>query len=445
MPATAPARRIGLLAGGGAIPIEIAERLSARRVPVFVVAIDGEAEPGAFSAYAHATANWGQIGRMLELFRDSGTTDILIVGRVSRPDLGRITPDLGLVRALPAVWRMIRAGGDDAVLREVIGFFEGRGFRVAGIRDVAPELIVGAGAIGAAAPRAEDMHDITAGMALVERLGALDIGQAVVVADGRLEAIEGVEGTDRMLARVAELRHRSGRAPARASPHGVLVKRPQPGQELRIDLPAIGPETVRRAAEAGLAGIAVLAGHTVAAERRELVLRADALRLFVVGIEGAVLGRCRDARSRDASELSPLIAAGRTRPTASAAADARRGMTVIGALAGEGIALAVVVVRRHVLAIEAGEGSLGLIRRAADLRQWGGGRSRRRGVAVLQSGVELGPPVVEAAAAAGLEGLVIVVPPGRAKPSLSEAQGAAERCGLFLATAAHGSGGGADG
>jgi len=225
----------------------------------------------------------------------------------------------------------------------------------------------------------------------------------------------------------------------------VLVKRPKPGQELRIDLPAIGPETVRRAAEAGLAGIAVLAGHTVAAERRELVLRADALRLFVVGIEGAVLGRCRDARSRDASELSPLIAAGRTRPTASAAADARRGMTVIGALAGEGIALAVVVVRRHVLAIEAGEGSLGLIRRAADLRQWGGGRSRRRGVAVLQSGVELGPPVVEAAAAAGLEGLVIVMPPGRAKPSLSEAQGAAERCGLFLATAAHGSGGGADG
>lgn len=435
-------RRIGILAGGGSIPHEIAASLAARRVPLFVVALDGESDRP-FDPHPSATVNWGRIGRMVSLFRAAGVTDIVIVGRVSRPDLTRVRPDLGLVRALPMILRIVRAGGDDAVLREVIAFFEGKGFRVVGPGDVAPELVLGAGPLGTARPDAADRADIALGLEVVARLGPLDIGQGVVVRGGRIAAIEGVEGTDRMLGRVAAIGRaatgsdpgggatRGASHPAVGMAHGVLIKRPKPGQELRIDLPAIGPETVTRAAEAGLKGIAVLAGRTIAAERAELVRRADALRLFVEGIPEA-----------EPPPPPPFVAEpwpwalemreGR-RPPPATLSSAVKGARVVAALAPYGVGLAAVVVRRHVLAVEADEGALALVARVGELRQWGLSRGRRRGVVVLSSGADTGPRVVEAAAGAGLEGLVVL---GREYGGLSgETLGAARRHGLFVATA----------
>ncbi|MBA4100615.1 MAG: DUF1009 domain-containing protein, partial [Rhodospirillum sp.] len=341
-------------------------------------------------------------------FRDSGTTDIVIVGRVSRPNLANVRPDFGLLMALPMIWRIIRAGGDDAVLREVIRFFEGKGFRVLGPADVATEIIVGRGPLGIFEPNAEDTRDIAVGLDVVERIGRLDIGQGVVVASGRIEAIEGAEGTDRMLDRVAALRRVRGCADI-GEAGGVLIKRPKPGQELRIDLPAIGPETVSRAAGAGLRGVAVLAGKTMAADRHDLIRRADALRLFVAGLdERMVADRLALPRSTPADAIEPGVLqtyAGST-PQRDAFESAVKGARVVAALAPYGVALAVVVVRRHVLAVEACEGTLALLGRVADLRQWGSTGRKRLGVAVLQSGAEAGPRAIEAAARAGLEGVV---------------------------------------
>lgn len=428
-------RRIGILAGGGSIPREIADSVAARRVPVFIVALESEAD-ASFAPHPSAVVNWGQIARMVQLFRDSGTTDIVIVGRVSRPNLANVRPDFGLLMALPMIWRIIRAGGDDAVLREVIRFFEGKGFRVLGPADVATEIIVGRGPLGIFEPNAEDTRDIAVGLDVVERIGRLDIGQGVVVASGRIEAIEGAEGTDRMLDRVAALRRVRGCADI-GEAGGVLIKRPKPGQELRIDLPAIGPETVSRAAGAGLRGVAVLAGKTMAADRHDLIRRADALRLFVAGLdERMVADRLALPRSTPADAIEPGVLqtyAGST-PQRDAFESAVKGARVVAALAPSGVALAVVVVRRHVLAVEACEGTLALLGRVADLRQWGSTGRKRLGVAVLQSGSESGPRVLEAAARAGLEGVVITGRAGGAMVPDAEAVGAAKRLGLFLAS-----------
>lgn len=431
-------RRIGILAGGGSIPREIADSIAARRDAVFVVALDGEAD-ASFAPHPSAAVNWGQIGRMVSLFRDHAVTDLVIVGSVTRPDLGKVRPDLGLVMALPLIWRILRAGGDDAVLREVIGFFESKGLRVVGPSDVAPELIVGRGPLGARRPDAADAADIALGLKLVAELGPLDIGQGVVVSDGRIAAIEGVEGTDRMLQRVAGLRLAgpTGGAPVPGTgARGVLIKRPKPGQELRIDLPAIGPETVSRAAEAGLKGIAVLAGCTIAAQRDELVRRADACGIFVDGMPEPRIG---DEGRRPSAPLAvTLSVTGGGNLAAEVETSAIKGVRVVAALASFAAGQAAVVVRRHVLAVAASESALALLDRVATLRQWGDSGRKRRGVAVIRADAEMGARTVEAAARAGLEGVVIVTldaQTGAVPAASAEASGAAAQLGLFLATA----------
>lgn len=444
------ARRIGILAGGGTLPREIADSLAARRIPLVIVALEGEADQD-FAPHRTETVNWGQIGRMLRVLRAHGTTDMVFVGRVSRPDLRKVRPDSGFYLALPMIWRILRVGGDDAVLREVIRFFEGKGLRVVGPADVAPELLVGPGALGAFAPDDEDRRDIALGLDVVARLGPLDIGQGVVVAGGRVEAIEGAEGTDRMLDRVAAQRRVQRAAIAHAEPtplppsgrpFGVLIKRPKPGQELRIDLPAIGPETARRAAEAGLAGVAVLEGRTMAAQRQDLVRCADAMRLFIAGIpDTGADPLTRGAQpllkaSAGQPDLGLTVHAGPA-PSRDARLSAGKAARVAAALQPFAAGQAVVVVRRHVLAVEAGEGSLALVDRVADLRQWGVSRKKRLGVVVLRPGSDCGPRVVAAAARAGLEGIVIARRGPAGRPPLlppAETIGAGTRHGVFVAT-----------
>lgn len=409
----APHRRLGILAGGGSMPREIAESAVARGVRVHIVAIAGEADD-TFADFPHIVAGWGQIGGMIAAFRKAGITDLLFVGRVRRPDLKRLRPDLGFIMGLPEIVRLVLGrGGDDGVLRGVIRFFERRGFRVVGPAAVAPELLVGSGAFGKLVPSSADEADIALGLDVVASLGPFDIGQGVVVAGGRLLAVEAAENTDGMLQRVSRLRREAGTAaPPQA---GVLVKRPKPGQDLRIDLPAVGPRTVIEAAEAGLAGIAVMAGAVVAADRSELVARLASARVFLVGvpIEG-------DEAAIPRSASSARTACGRlagARPSEGQAADAAKGGRVHGALRRYGAGEAVVVARGYVLAVEAGgEGAAAAITRAGALRQWGAARTRKRsGVAVVASPLLLTPEVLAAADAALLSGIAVVTQPGELK------------------------------
>ena len=173
-------------------------------------------------------------------------------------------------------------GGDDHLLSGIGRLFEQDGFRMVGIGDVAPDILMPEGCIAGTAPDAAAVADIARGREVLRALGPFDIGQAVVVIDGHVVAVEDIEGTDGLLVRVAQLRE-AGRIRAKAG-RGVLVKAPKSGQDLRFDLPTVGARTVEGAAKAGLAGIAVIAGFTIAADSQGMIVAADKAGLFIQGV-----------------------------------------------------------------------------------------------------------------------------------------------------------------
>jgi len=189
------------------------------------------------------------------------------------------------LRLLPRVIGFFR-GGDNRLLSGLAGLFEDLGIKIIGVDQVAPEIVVPEGILGRCAPSARDRADIARAMEVIAALGPLDVGQAVVVANNHVLAVEAAEGTDNLLARIAELRQQ-GRVttPPRV---GVLVKAPKSGQDRRFDLPAIGPRTIENVARAGLAGLAVTAGSSIVAEPALVTAAADRADIFFLGMpEGA--------------------------------------------------------------------------------------------------------------------------------------------------------------
>lgn len=398
-----PGRAVGIVAGGGELPREIAESLAARGVATHIVAVEGEAD-GDLTGFPVTRLGWGEVGRMLATFRAADVRDVVLVGKVKRPDLKRLRPDLGFLVALPEIAALIaRGGGDDRVLRGIIRFMERRGFRIVGVDQVAPQLVVGRGLIGRAHPSTADVADMGLAAALLAALAPFDIGQGAIARAGRIEAVEAAENTDAMLERVAARR----RAEGRMQRGGVLVKLTKRGQERRIDLPAIGARTVIGAAAAGLAGIGVEAGGVVAVRRDDLVARADGAGLFVAGIDpvtdGAPPTRERRRAGADIWRLRGAQVADRR-----LASDASLGADVQAAAAPFEVGRAVVVARGHVLGLEAGEDVATLLARVAGLRQWGLERSRKRaGVLVLADAAALTSAIIEAADRAGLAAVAL--------------------------------------
>jgi DUF1009 family protein len=278
-PEAGEAGPLAIIAGGGALPITLAEAALAQGRPVHILGIRGEAEEK-IARFPHTWLKWGEVGKLFATLEDHGCRDLVIIGAVTRPDLANVRFDFGAIRNLPFLLSL-GVGGDDHVLSSVVRFLEAKGYRVYGAGEVAPELLAGEGQLGAKAPSQEDRADIDTGFRVVTALGRLDIGQAAVVVKGRVLAVEAAEGTDAMIARCAALRKGSGGR--RRGLAGVLVKAPKPEQEERVDLPTIGPDTVERAARAGLAGIAVAAGRVLIADRAATLAAADAHGLFLFG------------------------------------------------------------------------------------------------------------------------------------------------------------------
>jgi len=273
---------LAIVAGGGSVPIAVAEAVMRRGRRVVLFPVRGWADPAAVERFPHYWIAAGQGGRLARHARAEGCRDLVLVGTALRPALASMRLDWTTFRLLPAIWRAYR-GGDDHLLSGVARIFHELGFRIVGAHEVAPEILMPRGNIGTVGPGQRDRADIARGLALLHAIGPFDVGQAVVVANNQVLALEAVDGTDSMLERIAELRTHGRVATGKGV--GVLVKAPKSTQDRRLDMPAIGPKTVEAAARAGLAGIAVVAGSTIIAEPQQVARAADAAKLFVCGID----------------------------------------------------------------------------------------------------------------------------------------------------------------
>jgi DUF1009 family protein len=272
---------VGVIAGGGALPFAVADSLIARGIAPVLFALKGSCDPAAVGRFRHHWISVGQVGRATKLFRSEGCRDLIFIGTVQRPALSEVRLDWGTIRVLGRIMAAFR-GGDDHLLSGIGRMLEHDGFRMVGIRDVAPDILMPEGCITRATPDPAGTADIARGREVLHALGPFDIGQAVVVIDGHVVAVEDIEGTDGLLARVARLRS-EGRIRAKTA-RGALVKAPKSGQDLRFDLPTVGPRTVEGVAKAGLAGIAIIAGHTIAADSQGMIEAADRAGLFIQGL-----------------------------------------------------------------------------------------------------------------------------------------------------------------
>lgn len=275
---------LALICGGGAIPRVVAEAVSRSGRRVVLFPLRGWADPQAVQGFPHHWVTLGQLGRFMTLARKEGCQDIVLIGALLRPALRDIRLDWTTLRLLPRIAALFR-GGDDRLIAGIGRILEEHGFRLMGAHQVAPEILVPAGALTRKQPTSRDQGDIARALAVIHALGPLDVGQAAIVADGYVVAIEAAEGTDAMIARVAELR---GAGRVKTPPGvGVLVKAPKRGQDRRFDLPSIGPRTIEGVAQAGLAGLAVTAGAAIIADPGRVVALAEQHSVFLIGIAGA--------------------------------------------------------------------------------------------------------------------------------------------------------------
>jgi len=279
-------RKLGVIAGGGELPVVLAEHCAASQRPYFIARIAPLAD-AALDRHPGTTHGLGAMGARMDAMREAGVDAVVLLGQVPRPDLRTLDLDDAARAMLPALIAAMPKG-DDALLRAVLAEHERAGFRVVGAEEVMAELLAPAGAWGAVSPNPSHAADIAKAAKVAAAMGSFDVGQGVVVCDGLVLAVEAQEGTDLMLRRVAELPLTVRGAPE--ARRGVLVKRPKPIQERRIDLPTIGVRTIEAAAAAGLAGVALEAGGALAVRRADIVAAADRAGMFVYGFTRAELG-----------------------------------------------------------------------------------------------------------------------------------------------------------
>lgn len=280
MSAPAP---VAILAGAGTLPLLLAATLESRGHAVRILAFRGFAERP-LRARADAILGLLDLRGIEATLASWAPSCVTLAGGLRRPDPSALLDAFSLFRDRAEVADVL-ARGDDNLLRGAVSLLEERGFPVRGIRDLAPDLLAPVGAYGRHQPSPDAAREIAFGLDVIRSLSPYDIGQAVILRGRHVLAIEGPEGTDAALRRSRAFR--VGPVFRRRQPRGTLVKAPKEGQDLRVDLPAIGPRTVVQAARAGLAGIAVASGVTLVLDQAATVATADRLGLFVTGVEAA--------------------------------------------------------------------------------------------------------------------------------------------------------------
>lgn len=271
-------RKLGIVAGGGSIPKLLIDYCLKNKHDFFVLAIEGNACPEYFTEdVPHQWIRIGQAGSGFKRFADEKVQDVVMIGTIKRPSFKELVPDFRTAAFFAKIGA--KALGDDGILRALVHEFEKEGMNVRGVHEVMPELLIKEGVLGKHKPDKTAQTDIKRGVQVALELGRLDVGQAVVVQQGLVLGVEGIEGTDKLLLRCGEYK--------RKGEGGVLVKLRKPQQDMRIDLPTIGIKTIQNAKAAGLRGIVVHAGNGLIVDEDEVIKLANKEGLFVVGINPA--------------------------------------------------------------------------------------------------------------------------------------------------------------
>lgn len=282
MPATAqsslvsPAiKKIGILAGGGELPARLVYACEGQGMEVFIVGFENHTDERLFEGRDHMCTRVGAGGKIIATLKSHGIRDIIMIGSIRRPGLAELRPDLRTAQFFAKIG--LRALGDDGLLKALKIELQKEGFEIHAVQDFIDDLIGQEGAVGRRKPDKSDMADIERGLEVLHFIGPADVGQSVIVQRGIVLGIEATEGTDELLRRCASYRRKGS--------GGILIKAAKPGQDTDLDLPTIGPETVRQCAQFGFDGIAFEAGRTLLIDPQEVAALADKHKIFVVGID----------------------------------------------------------------------------------------------------------------------------------------------------------------
>lgn len=380
--------KVGLIAGAGSVPLEIADAVTATGGAIHVIVLRDIADAD-FTDFPHTIVGLGQVGRMLRTLHATGCKKLIMSGGMERPNLLSLTPDLGFFLHLRTILGLMR-GGDDTVLRKVLRFFETQGFEAVGIGDIAPSLLAARGSLTSAGVGRSVQDDVTVAFEIVDQLSTFDIGQAVVVRNGAPVGIEAAEGTDGLLRKL--------------SPHaargGTLVKATKPNQELRADLPTIGPRTIEAAAALGLQAIAIEAGRSVIAERTTTIEKAEVAGICLAGVERPPRHDRSSVETADdqlSYERGALSASPKRVGRMSELALASRVLSDITKWKSQA---AVCTSRQRILSIALGEEVKEIVTNISRLSQWNDRRGRHHHAAIAFTNAEFMTPTLLADAAA---------------------------------------------
>lgn len=268
---------VGILAGGGPLPFQVADSVLRAGGEVFIVGFQDFVDADRILSYPHKIIRLAAAGDILTSLRKAGCRDIVLIGPVRRPALRDLRPDVEGARLLARMGRALFSG-DDGLLGMLVRIFGEEGFNVRGAHDYLGQSLGRPGVLGIVEPDRLAHDDIRRGIAVIRHLGRLDIGQSCIVQDNLVLAVEAIEGTDAMLSRAVGLKQ--------PGPGGVLVKILKPGQERRTDMPTIGPRTVENVYAAGLRGLAFETGGTLLTDPEACQATADRLGVFLYGLSG---------------------------------------------------------------------------------------------------------------------------------------------------------------
>lgn len=268
-------KKLGMIAGGGMMPVEIIKHCNSIGREIFVIGVEPFAKEEELKEAPHIFAKLGEAGKMLKALKSNNVYEIVLAGGIKRPSFKEMIPDWEAVKIITKL--AVKKLSDDKLFRAVMDEIESRGFKIVGIEEVVPEMMFSEGIYGNVKPSAEDMDDIQRGITVAKALGAVDVGQAVVVQEGMVLAVEAIEGTDMMLSRASMLR-KEGKAP-------VMVKVLKPGQDMRVDLPAMGLQTIEQLKKYGIKGMAVEAGGILLIEREAVIQMANKEGIFIIGVK----------------------------------------------------------------------------------------------------------------------------------------------------------------